>query len=158
MPVTDSALRESPDAARAGTLAAASLGMGVVQLDVFVVNVGVRQIGAAFGGGTSGLQWMVSAYTLMFAALGLIFCLSLLFQQRDGYSALRAGLAFLPMSAAHRPAQLHRTDSAGCGAHHTDRPSGSRRGGSRPQPADRARSPGTTAQRGGLTLIKAGRE
>lgn len=69
MPVTDSALRESPGAARAGTLAAASLGMGVVQLDVFVVNVGVRQIGAAFGGGTSGLQWVVSAYTLMFAAL-----------------------------------------------------------------------------------------
>ena len=62
MPVTDSAVRK-------GTLAAASLGMGVVQLDVFVVNVGVRQIGAALGGGTSGLQWVVSAYTLMFAAL-----------------------------------------------------------------------------------------
>lgn len=41
----------------------------MVQLDVFVVNVGVRQIGAALGGGTSGLQWVVSVYTLMFAAL-----------------------------------------------------------------------------------------
>src|ERR1051326_5710739 len=54
---------------RAGTLAAASLGFSVVQLDVFVVNVAVRQIGSALGGGTSGLQWVVGIYTLMFAAL-----------------------------------------------------------------------------------------
>lgn len=54
---------------RIGTLAAASLGFSVVQLDVFVVNVAVRQIGADLGGGTSGLQWVVSIYTLMFAAL-----------------------------------------------------------------------------------------
>jgi MFS transporter, DHA2 family, methylenomycin A resistance protein len=53
----------------AGTLAAASLGFSVVQLDVFVVNVAVRQIGSALGGGTSGLQWVVGIYTLMFAAL-----------------------------------------------------------------------------------------
>lgn len=54
---------------RAGTLAAASLGFSVVQLDVFVVNVAVRRIGAALGGGTSGLQWVVGVYTLTFAAL-----------------------------------------------------------------------------------------
>ncbi|HEY1619946.1 MAG TPA: MFS transporter [Streptosporangiaceae bacterium] len=54
---------------RAGTLAAASLGFSVVQLDVFVVNVAVRQIGTALGAGTSGLQWVVGIYTLMFAAL-----------------------------------------------------------------------------------------
>ncbi len=51
------------------TLIAASLGFAVIQLDVFVVNVAVKQIGAALGGGTSGLQWVVGAYTLMFAAL-----------------------------------------------------------------------------------------
>jgi DHA2 family methylenomycin A resistance protein-like MFS transporter len=55
--------------AQHATLLAASLGFAVVQLDVFVVNVGVRQIGASLGGGTSGLQWVVSVYTLLFAAL-----------------------------------------------------------------------------------------
>ena len=54
---------------RAGTLAAASLGFSVVQLDVFVVNVAIRQIGSALASGTSGLQWVVGVYTLMFAAL-----------------------------------------------------------------------------------------
>lgn len=57
------------DRARVGTLIAASVGFGVVQLDVFVVNVAIRPIGAALGGGTSGLQWVVSVYTLTFAAL-----------------------------------------------------------------------------------------
>src|SRR5215469_5395016 len=56
-------------ARRAGTVAAASLGLSVVQLDVFVVNVGVRQVGAQLHGGTADLQWVVSAYTLLFAAL-----------------------------------------------------------------------------------------
>ena len=36
--------------ARTATLAAASLGFAVIQLDVFVVNVGVKQIGASLGG------------------------------------------------------------------------------------------------------------
>lgn len=51
------------------TLIAASLGFGVVQLDVFVVNVGVKQIGGSLGATTSVLQWIVGAYTLFFAAL-----------------------------------------------------------------------------------------
>src|SRR5437763_578496 len=50
------------------TLVAASLGFAVIQLDVFVVNVAVKQIGSALGGGTSDLQWVVGSYTLMFAA------------------------------------------------------------------------------------------
>lgn len=50
-------------------MVAASLGFGAVQLDVFVVNVGVKQIGGALGAGTTGLQWVVGAYTLLFAAL-----------------------------------------------------------------------------------------
>jgi DHA2 family methylenomycin A resistance protein-like MFS transporter len=38
------------------TLIAASLGFAVIQLDVTVVNVAVKQIGASFGGGITGLQ------------------------------------------------------------------------------------------------------
>lgn len=50
------------------TLIATSLGFAVVQLDVSVVNVAVKSIGTAFGGGVSDLQWVVSAYTVAFAA------------------------------------------------------------------------------------------
>jgi DHA2 family methylenomycin A resistance protein-like MFS transporter len=50
-------------------LAATSLGFAVVQLDVSVVNVAIRPIGASLGGGVSSLQWVVNAYTVAFAAL-----------------------------------------------------------------------------------------
>jgi MFS transporter, DHA2 family, methylenomycin A resistance protein len=51
------------------TLAAMSLGFGIVQLDVTIVNVAITSIGQAFGGGVAALQWVVSAYTIAFAAL-----------------------------------------------------------------------------------------
>ena len=50
------------------TLAAMSLGYGVVQLDVTIVNTALSSIGDALGGGVSELQWVVSAYTIAFAA------------------------------------------------------------------------------------------
>jgi len=50
------------------TLAAMSLGFGVVQLDVTIVNVAVNSIGASFGGKVAALQWVVTAYTIAFAA------------------------------------------------------------------------------------------
>src|SRR4051812_36993096 len=50
------------------TLLAMSLGFAVVQLDVSVVNVAIRPIGDALGGGVAGLQWIVNAYTITFAA------------------------------------------------------------------------------------------
>ncbi len=50
-------------------LLALSLGFGVVQLDVTVVNVAVNRIGASIGGGVTAMQWVVSAYTIAFAAL-----------------------------------------------------------------------------------------
>jgi MFS transporter, DHA2 family, methylenomycin A resistance protein len=50
------------------TLAAMSLGYGVVQLDVTIVNTAINAIGSALGGGVSELQWVVSAYTIAFAA------------------------------------------------------------------------------------------
>jgi DHA2 family methylenomycin A resistance protein-like MFS transporter len=46
-----------------------SLGYGVVQLDVTIVNTALNSIGASLGGGVSELQWVVSTYTIAFAAL-----------------------------------------------------------------------------------------
>src|ERR1700733_6283248 len=54
--------------ARRWTLVATSLGFSVVQLDVSIVNVAIKSIGAGLGGGVSGLQWIVNAYTIAFAA------------------------------------------------------------------------------------------
>jgi DHA2 family methylenomycin A resistance protein-like MFS transporter len=50
------------------TLLAMSLGYGVVQLDVTIVNTALGSVGASLGGGVSELQWVVSAYTIAFAA------------------------------------------------------------------------------------------
>jgi MFS transporter, DHA2 family, methylenomycin A resistance protein len=55
--------------ARPLTLAAMSLGYAVVQLDVSIVNTALANIGASLGGGVTELQWVVSAYTIAFAAL-----------------------------------------------------------------------------------------
>lgn len=54
---------------QAATLIGTSLGFGVIQLDVTVVNVAVKQIGATFGSGIAAPQWVISSYILMFAAL-----------------------------------------------------------------------------------------
>jgi EmrB/QacA subfamily drug resistance transporter len=51
------------------TLAAAVLGFFVITLDAVVVNVALPSIRGEFGGGITGLQWVVDGYTLMFAAL-----------------------------------------------------------------------------------------
>jgi MFS transporter, DHA2 family, methylenomycin A resistance protein len=50
------------------TLAAMSLGYGVVQLDVTIVNTALNSIGTSLGGGVAELQWVVSTYTIAFAA------------------------------------------------------------------------------------------
>ncbi|MCK1337796.1 MFS transporter [Bradyrhizobium sp. 38] len=50
------------------TLAAMSLGYGVVQLDVTIVNTALDAMGKSLGGGVAELQWVVSAYTIAFAA------------------------------------------------------------------------------------------
>src|ERR1700749_3991741 len=66
----DTATGEQATGPSAGwALLATSLGFGVVQLDVSVVNVATKPIGADLGGEVSGLQWVVGAYTLAFAAL-----------------------------------------------------------------------------------------
>ena len=60
--------RSTETRARRLTLVAMSLGFCVVQLDVSVVNVAVKSIGASVGGGVSALQFVVSGYTITFAA------------------------------------------------------------------------------------------
>ncbi|MFF1688399.1 MULTISPECIES: MFS transporter [unclassified Streptomyces] len=50
-------------------LVAAVLGFFVITLDTTIVNVALPAIGDAFGGGITGLQWVMDGYTLMFAAL-----------------------------------------------------------------------------------------
>jgi DHA2 family methylenomycin A resistance protein-like MFS transporter len=51
------------------TLAAAALGFFVLTLDTQVVTVAMPVIGTELGGGIAALQWVVSGYTLMLAAL-----------------------------------------------------------------------------------------
>jgi DHA2 family methylenomycin A resistance protein-like MFS transporter len=61
-----------PAVRRAGpnsVLFTAIFGFFVIGLDASVVNVALPSIGHALSGQMSGLQWVVDAYTLMFAAL-----------------------------------------------------------------------------------------
>lgn len=50
-------------------IAATSLGFGVIQLDVSIVNVALDQIGMSLDAQVEALQWVVNAYTLAFACL-----------------------------------------------------------------------------------------
>src|SRR5947208_11693768 len=54
--------------AKALALAATSLGLGVVQLDITIVNTALSSIGTSLGGSVAELQWVVTAYTIAFAA------------------------------------------------------------------------------------------
>ncbi|MFF9113541.1 MFS transporter [Streptomyces sp. NPDC014805] len=52
-------------------LVASLLGFTVITIDVSAVNIALPAIGDSLRGGMAGLQWVVDAYTLMFAALML---------------------------------------------------------------------------------------
>jgi DHA2 family methylenomycin A resistance protein-like MFS transporter len=67
-PETTTGQSDPGRSARRWTLVAMSLGFAVVQLDISVVNVAIKSIGSALGGGVSDLQWVVNAYTIGFAA------------------------------------------------------------------------------------------
>ena len=54
--------------AKAMALVAMSLGLGVVQLDITIVNTALSSIGASLGGSVAELQWVVTSYTIAFAA------------------------------------------------------------------------------------------
>ncbi|GHF66188.1 MFS transporter [Streptomyces mashuensis] len=50
-------------------LAVCALSMFLVGLDTTIVNVGLPEIGRGLGVGTSGLEWVVDAYTVVLASL-----------------------------------------------------------------------------------------
>ncbi|MFJ4789842.1 MFS transporter [Streptomyces sp. NPDC088794] len=80
------------------TLTAALLGFSLITLDSSVVNVALPSIGSALGGGMSGLQWVVDAYTLAFAALMLS---TGAFADRAGASrAYALGIAVFTLASA----------------------------------------------------------
>src|SRR5439155_27177127 len=81
------------------TLAAAVLGFFVITLDAVVVNVALPSIRRDFGGGITGLQWVVDGYTLMFAAL--LLWAGALSDRAGARRAFAAGLGlFVAASAA----------------------------------------------------------
>jgi MFS transporter, DHA2 family, methylenomycin A resistance protein len=91
--------REAGPASHRGlVLAAATLGFAVIQLDVSVVNVAVKAIGTALGGGVTGLQWVVDAYTLAFAAL--ILSAGALGDRRGARRVLLGGFAMFTLASA----------------------------------------------------------
>jgi DHA2 family methylenomycin A resistance protein-like MFS transporter len=47
----------------------ASLGFFLITLDISIVNVALARIRSELGGGTTGQQWVIDGYTLLFAAL-----------------------------------------------------------------------------------------
>lgn len=83
---------------RGWTLVATSLGFGVVQLDVSVVNVAINPIGADLGGGVAALQWVVNAYTLAFA--GLILTAGALGDRIGAKRVFVAGFALFTLASA----------------------------------------------------------
>ncbi|MFE6888649.1 MFS transporter [Streptomyces sp. NPDC057694] len=68
-PAAEAAPGRRPPAAVA--LIAALLGFTVITIDVSAVNIALPAVGASLHGGMTGLQWVVDAYTLLFAGLML---------------------------------------------------------------------------------------
>src|SRR3979490_635346 len=99
VPASD--LRSDPSRlATSLTLAAMSLGYGVVQLDGTIVNTALGSIGASLGGGISQLQWVVSAYTISFAAF--ILTAGALGDRIGAKRVFMAGFSILTAAPARR--------------------------------------------------------
>jgi DHA2 family methylenomycin A resistance protein-like MFS transporter len=79
-------------------LFASLLGFVMIAIDASAVNVALPAVGRGLGGSTAGLQWIVDAYTLMFAALLLS---AGAFSDRVGASRLyAAGAAVFTLASA----------------------------------------------------------
>ena len=79
-------------------IAVASMGFFLITLDISIVNVALASIRTELGGGTTGQQWVIDGYTLLFAAL-LLFAGSL--SDRIGAKkALALGIAVFALTSA----------------------------------------------------------
>lgn len=92
-------LRAEPGgAAKALLLFGVSLGYFMVLLDTTVVNIALPAIHDDLGGGIAGLQWVVNAYTIVFA--GLLMSMGALADKLGAKRVFNAGLIlFLAASA-----------------------------------------------------------
>jgi MFS transporter, DHA2 family, methylenomycin A resistance protein len=68
-PLTAEADNAIQPSQKRAALTVAMLGFAVVALDAQITNVALSAIRQHLGGGLSGLQWVVTGYTLMFSAL-----------------------------------------------------------------------------------------
>jgi hypothetical protein len=73
-------------------LLATSLGVLVAQVDTSVVSLAVKRIGADLGATVSGMQWMMDAYNVAYAALELPMSLVLLAEAYPEASARQQAL------------------------------------------------------------------
>ncbi len=79
-------------------LATAFMGIFLLNLDAMAMNVALPGIGRALGGSTAGLQWIVDAYTLMFAAL--LLSAGALSDRIGASRAFGAGVAVFTVASA----------------------------------------------------------
>ncbi|MGH3160778.1 MAG: MFS transporter [Streptosporangiaceae bacterium] len=80
------------------TLAGVLLGFFVITLDAVIVNIALPSIRHDFGGGITGLQWVVDGYTLMFAAL--LLSAGALSDRVGARRAFAAGLSVFVVASA----------------------------------------------------------
>jgi MFS transporter, DHA2 family, methylenomycin A resistance protein len=92
---SENGLPNSPHARIVITIA--SMGFFLITLDIGIVNVALARIKADLGGGTTGQQWIIDAYTLLFASL-LLFAGNL--SDRIGAKrALGLGIAIFTLTS-----------------------------------------------------------
>src|SRR5882757_4186606 len=76
----------------------ASLGFFLITLDISIVNVALARIRAELGGGTTGQQWIIDGYTLLFAAL--LLCAGNLSDRIGAKKALGLGILVFGLASA----------------------------------------------------------
>jgi MFS transporter, DHA2 family, methylenomycin A resistance protein len=87
-----------PTAAPKLILATTFMGIFLLNLDAMAMSVALPGIGRALGGSTAGLQWIVDAYTLMFAAL--LLSAGTLSDRIGASRAFGAGVAVFTVASA----------------------------------------------------------
>ncbi|MFH8572465.1 MFS transporter [Streptomyces sp. NPDC017993] len=97
-PIATGDLPARRDAGSRWALAAVLLGFFVIMLDAMVVNVALPAIGDGFGGGMTGLQWVVDGYTLAFAAF--LLTAGAVSDRVGARQAFAAGLALFVLASA----------------------------------------------------------